>query len=74
MAGTKPLWQVMDDACSESVAPAGQEWQLGHGYAAEIRAIAEWLWNQGTLDEVAARADVIKLIYAEADRAERGEQ
>jgi hypothetical protein len=39
--GLPPLWQVMDTAYDESVPPAGKEWQLSHGYAAEIRALVE---------------------------------
>ena len=43
MADTESLWQVMDDAYDKSVPPAGKEWQNSHGYAAEIRALADWL-------------------------------
>ncbi len=70
MADQEPLWKVMESAFIEGRNPGYCD---RRGYAAEIRAIAEWLWKQGTLDEVAARADVIKMLFAEADRAEAGE-
>jgi hypothetical protein len=43
---TRPLlWEVMYNAYDQSTSPSGlaQDWADHHGYAAEIRAIADWL-------------------------------
>jgi hypothetical protein len=69
----RPLWQVMHDAdiiVKKETGPIASR----RGYAAELRAIAEWLYKQGSLADVVAGANMIKLLYAEADRAEAGEQ
>ena len=68
-----PLWRVMQrraDATMAAHHPSVTDEQL---LAAEIRAVAEWLYKQGSLDDLVARADTIKLLYDEANRAERGE-
>jgi hypothetical protein len=40
----RPLWQVMYAAYDQSKAPDDVEyWEDNHGYAAEIRAVADWL-------------------------------
>lgn len=67
------LWRVMQrraDAAMAAYHPSVTDEQL---LAAEIRAVAEWLYKQGSLADLAARADTIKLLYAKAERAERGE-
>ena len=40
----RPLWRKMEVAYRESEKPGGVEnWLSEHGYAAEIRALADWL-------------------------------
>jgi hypothetical protein len=69
MTDREPLWKAMHQA-DVSVTKTTGPILSRHMYAAELRAIAEWLFKQGSLDEVAARADTIKLLFDEADRAE----
>lgn len=78
-----PLWQVMRTAYDCSTAPNGStdDWTERDGFAAEIRAIAEWIKKaRPDSDEIlhgAIRADeldsILALLTAEADRAERGD-
>ena len=58
-----PLWRVMQDAYFEGRNPGISE---PHGYAAELRAIAKYLFEHR---QMAAAT----LLLAEADKAEAGE-
>ena len=67
---TKPLWRVMRKAA----ALTGDDGSYSSGYAAELRAVADWLRvflaaqvRPDDLQKVAAALE------AEADRAEAGE-
>jgi hypothetical protein len=68
----------MDDVYDRSVPPAGKEWQLSHGYAAEIRAIARWLEERATAapefepEEMPVVWRLAGMLLAEADRADEG--
>ena len=72
-----PLWRAMDAAYDNSTKPEGAEfWKNEHGYAAELRAIADWLEStyHGTPLMVRVGAeDIAKRLRWEADRAEAGE-
>ena len=79
MSDRPPLWEVLRRAYDTSpLAPmdADDDWTDRHGYAAEIRAVRDWLvpeegppagayWSE--------RQRLRALLTAEADRAERGE-
>lgn len=83
-----PLWRVMHRAYDESAPPGGGEWTNSCGYAAEIRALADWLVPEEPEPEVPDFPDANDMapwqrwherkrtrqrLLAEADRAERGE-
>jgi hypothetical protein len=56
--------------------PQGEVWEERHGYAAEIRAVADWIVGHyyGTPLSVRVGAEhIIERLRAEADRAEAGE-
>jgi hypothetical protein len=40
---SRPLWKTMEVAYYKSESPQRVKWQNHHGYAAEIRALADWL-------------------------------
>ena len=65
-----PLWQAMEGAFLEGRTP-------GHcdrlGYAAEIRAVRDWLHQHSNLQmKVATFNQIYDLLTAEAERAQRG--
>ena len=65
-----PLWQAMEGAFFEGRTP-------GHcarfGYAAEIRAVRDWLHQHSNLQmKVATFHQIYDLLTAEVERAERG--
>ena len=65
-----PLWRAMEQAYFD--ADAG--WNEGARYAAEIRALADWLAPKETAVRSYFRGHLIrKMLLAEADRAEAGE-
>jgi hypothetical protein len=73
---SKPLWEVMQGAAievSEETGPIASR----RGYAAELRAIADWLVPGGDPDIDCIVPDhgryLHTLLLAEADRAEKGE-
>jgi hypothetical protein len=72
----RPLWREMYEAYDQSTAPSGlaQDWADHHGYAAEIRAIAQRLAaKQSGLLETGHTMSVDEAILwlgYEADRAE----
>jgi hypothetical protein len=71
-----PLWKVMRDAYDRSEAPPGAIWEDEHGYAAELRAIAEEIETRYRATPLMMRVgaeDIAKMLRAEADRAEAGE-
>ena len=78
-----PLWEVMRAAydCSTAANGSTHDWTDRHGYAAEIRAVRDWLVPETeppTTDNRLARDWTIRmrlrdLLTAEADRAERGD-
>lgn len=75
-----PLWEVMQSAYFKGRDPGFSE---RHGYAAEIRALRDWIlaelatdpedegWGPSNLIEL---PDLEALLTTEADRAERGDQ
>ena len=66
---TEPLWRVMQGAFLAGRNPGFNDC---HGYAAELRAIAQQIANQDPDNAMSALA-VEEWLYAEADRAEAGE-
>ena len=72
----RPLWRKMEVAYSESEKPGGVEnWLSEHGYAAEIRAIADELQERRSNLETGYNLrpeGIIAWLRAEADRAEAG--
>jgi hypothetical protein len=80
-----PLWEVMRrayDTSPPAPADADNDWTDRHGYAAEIRALRDWLVpvdENGdpigylTCAQVEDRLWIRSILTAEADRAERGE-
>ena len=90
MTTPEPLWRAMDLAYDRSVAPDGEPmWESYHGYAAELRAIADWLVPEeprpktddalspgdwgAKITRWLANQEKRNLLLAEADRAEAGE-
>ena len=77
---SKPLWEVMRDAYdTPPLAPvdADDDWTDRYGYAAEIRAIAEWIEQRQVADYAVTLPDVREVIgwlTAEAGRAESANQ
>lgn len=87
----RPLWRVMRVAYARSTAPSGDltGWKTHHGYAAELRAIADWLVPEEDEPPFIARNASCEmwlergmlrerqrlrlLLLNEADRAEAGE-
>lgn len=82
----QPLWKVMRTAYACSTAPNGstRDWTGRDGFAAEIRAVAEWLVPEeeplpdsvhggNRFDRQAERQRLRALLITEADRAERGD-
>lgn len=71
-ASCLPLWKVMRAAYSSSTAANGStdNWTERDGYAAEIRAVRDWLASQ--LPEVGAHV-IRTLLTAEAERAEQSQ-
>ena len=82
----QPLWKVMRTAYDCSTAPNGStgDWIERDGFAAEIRAVAEWLvpeeeplpdslYGGNRFDRQAERQRLRALLTTEADRAERGD-
>lgn len=79
-----PLWEEMRTAYDCSTAPNGttDDWTERDGFAAEIRALRDWIlaelatdpedegWGPSNLIEL---PDLEALLTAEADRAERGD-
>lgn len=73
-----PLWEVMQGAYFEGRNPGFSD---RHGYAAEIRALRDWLVPEESMpsDELSSwdrlweRQRLRALLTAEAERAERGE-
>jgi hypothetical protein len=76
----KPLWRVMQDAFTDATVMHGYG---RHGYAAELRAIADVVapeeprphvfddsYTHGARD---ARLEIRALLLAEAERAEKGD-
>ncbi len=87
-----PLWRVMFDAYDASPpapADADNDWTDRHGYAAEIRAVADWLIPDDPIPDVVMESDLEAFsiymafnrmrmhlrqqLLTEADRAVRGE-
>ena len=84
-----PLWRVMHRAYDESAPPGPGEWTNGCGYAAEIRALRDWLVPEEapphrgmrpggstlTHQETLSmeRQRLRALLTAEAERAEKGQ-
>ncbi len=87
-----PLWRVMFDAYDTSPpapADADNDWTDRHGYAAEIRALADWLvpeeppphrgmrpggTNLTHRETLSVERQRLRALFtAEADRAEKGE-
>ena len=87
-----PLWREMHDAwdtAPPAPADADDDWTYRHGYAAEIRAVADWLIPDDPIPDVVMESDLdafgIYMVFnrmrmhlrqqllTEADRAERGE-
>jgi len=69
MTTPEPLWRAMDLAYDRSVAPDGEPmWESYHGYAAELRAIADAI-----PEEFYGAGGVRRWLLEEADRAEAGE-
>ena len=64
-----PLWRVMQDAYFKGRNPGMSE---PHGYAAELRAIAEEVWRRGSEGIATDYGDIWNWLHAEADRAEAG--
>lgn len=65
------------DASPLAPIDADDDWTDRHSYAAEIRAIAEWIEQRQVEDYAVTLPDVREVIgwlTAEADRAERGDQ
>ena len=74
-----PLWEVMRRAYDLSPpvpVDADLDWIDRHGYAAEIRALRDWI-EKRQVDEYGVTLpdvrEVIGWLTAEADRAERGD-
>jgi hypothetical protein len=63
-----PLWEEMQAAYFKGRNPGLND---RHGYAAEIRALRDWLVPEGLL--TADETDIRDMLTAEADRAERGD-
>ena len=74
-----PLWRVIRGAYDTSTAPSGEveDWTERDGYAAELRAIADWIRQRHPLtpdSQTYVGANVVAAeLLAEADRAEGGE-
>jgi len=74
-----PLWEAMRDAYCYGSQPG----QCGHGYAAEIRALRDWLVPEESVEDAPGRfvngccledrQRLRALLTTEADRAERGD-
>lgn len=73
-----PLWLEMRTAYDCSTAPNGStdDWTERDGFAAEIRALRDWI-EKRQVDEYGVTlpdvCEVIGWLTAEADRAERGD-
>jgi hypothetical protein len=66
-----PLWRVMEAAYYEGRDPGNNE---RHGYAAEIRAVRDWIQLHGDLTmKISTWHQIYDLLTAEAERAERGD-
>jgi hypothetical protein len=71
---TTPLWRVMHNAYDNSTKPEGAEdWENEHGYAAEIRAIADEIDERFKRLDYMTAEEITTWLRAEANRAEAGE-
>jgi hypothetical protein len=69
----QPLWWVMQGAYFEGRNPGFSD---RHGYAAEIRAVADWIKRHQEFEYGHTLRDVREVLgwlRAEVDRAERGD-
>ena len=68
---TRPLWELMCKAYMD--APVGHDAESTEnlGYAAELRAVADYLRASGVIK--CSDSSVLALLEREADRAEAGE-
>lgn len=80
-----PLWDVMRtayDAAPPAPMDADNNWTVRRGYAAEIRALRDWLVPEEPLYDGDQRWELERgerqrlraLLTTEADRAERGDE
>jgi hypothetical protein len=74
-----PLWQVMEDARPPGLTTPDRFWMYEKDcFAAELRAIAEWIRDRHRLQPDSSTYIGASLVaaelLAEADRAEAGEQ
>lgn len=65
---TTPLWRVMHKAFIDYEAANDDYFQNYHGYAAELRAVRDYLHNNTALS-----LDVLELLSQEIARAEAGQ-
>ena len=75
MTNRKPLWEIMEAAYGDSITdaetkakPKDQTWQPRHGYAAELRAIADRMNHEFFMTP--DHKEVQQWLRREADRAE----
>jgi hypothetical protein len=82
MSTPEPLWRVMLAAGDLCELPDDRPWDEHHVYAAELRAIADWLVPEEVEPDECDRAIRLRWLerqrirfelLAEADRAEAGE-